>query len=93
MTAAATATARLGLRLATHDKARVARAAALRGVPVSSFVRDAVLREADTAIASSEIVTLSTEESRRFLRALDAPFQPNARLAKAMALASKVKRV
>ena len=90
---AATATARLDLRLVAHDKARIARAAALRGVPVSSFVRDAVLREADTAIASSEIVTLSAEESRRFLRALDAPFQPNARLAEAMALASQVKRL
>lgn len=49
--------ARLDLRLATHDKERIARAAALRGMPVSSFVRDAVLREADAAIAADAVVT------------------------------------
>lgn len=37
-------------------------------------------------------VLLSAEESRRFLRSLATPFQPNARLAKAMAMASQVKR-
>ena len=41
MTAAA---ARLDLRLNPADKARIARAADLRGVPLSAFVRDAVLR-------------------------------------------------
>lgn len=43
--------ARLDLRLNPDDKERIARAAALRGVPVSAFVRDAVLREADSTIA------------------------------------------
>jgi uncharacterized protein (DUF1778 family) len=76
--------ARLDLRLNAADKARIARAASLRGVPVSAFVRDAVLREADTAIAAETIVTLSAAESRRFLKALDKPFKPNARLKKAM---------
>lgn len=78
------ATARLDLRLDARDKERIAKAAALRGMPVSSFVRDAVLREAAATIAAETVVTLSAEESRRFLAALDAPFQPNARLKEAL---------
>lgn len=82
MTAAA---ARLDLRLDPADKARIARAADLRGVPISAFVRDAVMREAESVMAAELTVTLSAKESRRFLEALDAPFQPNARLKKALA--------
>jgi uncharacterized protein (DUF1778 family) len=79
-----TAVARLDLRLDPADKARIARAADLRGVPVSAFVRDAVLREAENVMAAELTVTLSAKESRRFLKALDAPFAPNARLKKAL---------
>jgi len=79
-----TSAARLDLRLNPQDKDRIARAAALRGVAVSAFVRDAVLREAESAIAAETAVALSAEESRRFLAALDKPFAPNARLRKAM---------
>lgn len=42
---------RLDLRLSVEDKNRLRRAAALMGVPVAAFVRDAALREAETAIA------------------------------------------
>ncbi|MDR2208899.1 MAG: DUF1778 domain-containing protein [Azoarcus sp.] len=87
-----TATARLDLRLESHDKDRIAKAAALRGMAVSAFVRDAVLREADTAIAADTVVTLSEDESRRFLAALDEPFRPNARLKKAMDAAARLTR-
>lgn len=45
------APARLELRLGSAEKDRIARAAALRGQAVSAFVRDAVLREAEAAIA------------------------------------------
>lgn len=48
-----TTAARLDLRLNPADKARIARAADLRGVALSAFVRDAVLREADNTIAQS----------------------------------------
>lgn len=80
-----TTAARLDLRLNPTDKARIARAADLRGVPVSAFVRDAVLREAESVMASELTVSLSVEESRRFLKALDAQFRPNAKLKKALA--------
>lgn len=42
---------RLDLRLSTEDKERLRRAAALHGVPLASFVREAALREADNVIA------------------------------------------
>jgi len=79
-----TTAARLDLRLNAGDKHRITRAAALRGMPVSVFVCEAVLREADSAIAADTVVTLSEAETRSFLAALDAPFVPNARLQQAM---------
>lgn len=85
-----TISARLDLRLEARDKDRIAKAAALRGMPLSSFVRDAVLREADAAIAADTVVTLSKAESHRFLDALDAPFRPNVRLKKAMESAARL---
>lgn len=42
---------RLDLRLDAGDKDRIRQAAALRGVPLATFVRDAALREAETVIA------------------------------------------
>ena len=80
-----TSAARLDLRLNPADKVRIARAADLRGVPVSAFVRDAVLRAAESVMAAELTVALSAEESRRFLKALDVPFQPNAKLKEALA--------
>ena len=79
-----TATDRLDLRLNPADKARISRAADLRGVPLSTFVRDAVLRETENVMAAELSVALSAEESRRFLAALDKPFAPNPQLLKAM---------
>lgn len=80
-----TGAAHLEFRLNTSDKDRIARAADLRGVPLSVFVRDAVLREADSVMAAELSVTLSAAKSRRILKALNAPFRPNAKLKKALA--------
>jgi uncharacterized protein (DUF1778 family) len=80
-----TADARLDLRLNPADKARISRAASLRGVPISAFVRDAVMRETENVMAAELTVTLSVEESKRFVKALDAPFRPNAKLKRALA--------
>jgi uncharacterized protein (DUF1778 family) len=88
----ATAAARLDLRLNAADKARIARAADLRGVPLSTFVREAVLRETEGVMASELTVSLSPAESRRFLTALNKPFKPNARLKKAMQDARRLMR-
>ncbi len=85
-----TATARIDLRLESREKERIAKAAALRGMAVSAFIRDAVLREADTTIAAESVATLSEQESRRFLAALDDRFRPNDRLKRAMQAASRL---
>ncbi|HEX7390028.1 MAG TPA: DUF1778 domain-containing protein [Acidiphilium sp.] len=85
-----TAAARLDLRLDPKDKDLLAHAAALRGVPVSAFVREAVLREAGKVMAAELTVPLSPGESRRFMTALDEPFEPGARLKKAMADAARL---
>lgn len=45
------ATDRLDLRLSAEDKTRIRRAAALHGMPLAAFVREAALREAETVIA------------------------------------------
>lgn len=42
---------RLDLRLSADDKNRIRRAAALHGMPVAAFVREAALREAEMVIA------------------------------------------
>lgn len=83
------AAARLDLRLNAADKERITRAADLRGVPVSVFVREAVLREADEVMTAELSATLSAEESRRLVDALDAPFAPNAKLRAALARLNK----
>jgi len=77
------ATARLDLRLSLKDRERIDRAAALAGLPLATFVRTAVLREADRAVAAESVVTLTLAESKRFLTALNKPFAPNAALRRA----------
>lgn len=42
---------RLDLRLSAEDKNRIRRAAALHGIPVATFVREAALREAEALMA------------------------------------------
>lgn len=81
------ASARLDLRLDPSDKARIARAAELRGMPLSVFIRDTVIREAEQIMAAELTATLSAEASRHILDALDAPFQPGDKLARALARA------
>ena len=81
MTSTAT---RVDLRLNPAGKDRISRAASLRCMAVSAFVRDAALREADNVMAAELTATLSVEESRRFLLALDIPFRPNGKLKKAL---------
>jgi uncharacterized protein (DUF1778 family) len=79
-----TATSRLDIQLSARDRDRIDRAAAIAGLPVQTFVRTAVLREADRTLIAEAMVTLSPEESRRFLAALSKPFAPNRALRRAL---------
>lgn len=76
--------ARLDLRLSARDRERIDRAAALAGLPLATFVRTAVLREADRTVAAESAVTLSPAEAKRFLTVLGRPFAANAALRRAM---------
>ena len=82
--------ARLDRRLEIREKDHIVKAAALRGMAVSALVRDAVLREGDVALAAECVATLSEQESRWFLAALDDQFHLNERLKKAMDAASRL---
>jgi uncharacterized protein (DUF1778 family) len=79
---------RFELRLNSAEKQRIQSAAQLRGQPISAFAREVMLREADVVVAEHNRISLSAEESRLFMAALSAPFEPNAKLAKAIARAS-----
>ena len=79
------AASRLELRINAQDKKVVSRAAELQGEGVSAFARTVLVREAKRIVESEQTVVLSPEESRRFLKALDRPFAPNAALRKALA--------
>jgi len=85
-----TAAARLDLRLTSADKKRIETAARLRGLPISSFIRSAVLSEAEQTLATEFELRLSPAESRRLVAALSKPFAPNAALRKAMARGNKL---
>ncbi len=84
------AASRLELRINAQDKKVVSRAAELVGEGVSAFARAVLVREAKRIVESEQTVVLSPEESRRFLKALDRPFAPNAALRKAMAKGDKL---
>ena len=84
------ATARLDLRLSARDRERIERAANLAGLPLATFVRTAVLREADRTVAAESVATLSPNESKRFLATLGKPFAPNVALHRAMKRGDKL---
>jgi uncharacterized protein (DUF1778 family) len=84
------ANSRLELRISARDKQYVNRAAELQGEAVSSFARTVLVNEAKRIVESEQTATLSVAESRRFLKALERPFAPNAALRKAMAKGEKL---
>jgi uncharacterized protein (DUF1778 family) len=79
-----TATTRLDLRLSARERKRIERAAALAGLPLTTFVRTAALREADRTLAGQPAVHMSPAESKRLVAAISKPFGPNAALQRAL---------
>lgn len=78
-----TASARLEVRLDARRKAMVERAAQLLGQTVSSFTASTLTREAQEVIERFGAVSLSDADRDAFLKALDNPPKPNARLKRA----------
>lgn len=81
--------ARFDLKLDKREKALFARAAELMGTTMAGFVRAAAKEKASTLIEQQARVTLSEQEARQLLDALDAPFEPNPALQKALDAADR----
>jgi uncharacterized protein (DUF1778 family) len=67
---------RLVARVTADDKAVIARAAALAGQSVGSFIVTEARKAALQTIESRERIILNAEQSRRFVEALLAPPRP-----------------
>src|SRR5712692_2324631 len=61
---------RLDLRIDPDQKRQLERAAALQGESVTELVLRGALHEAEKAIRTYQILTLSAEDSRTFVKAL-----------------------
>lgn len=84
------ADSRLEVRISVRDKHFVTRAAELQGEAVSTFARSVLVSEARRIVESEQTIELSSTESRRFLKAIDRPFVPNAALRKALSKGGKL---
>ncbi len=74
----------IDLRTTAEIKERLARAAALTGRTISSFLISAALERANRVIAGEQTITLSQRDWDRLMAVLDNPPPPNAALKKAM---------
>ena len=84
MTNTAVALDRIDIRLGKDDKGMLQLAASYEGMALSAFIRKAALDVARSVVERNERITLSREEAKRIIAALDRPFEPNAALTKAM---------
>jgi uncharacterized protein (DUF1778 family) len=74
----------LNLRIKPDERGLIDRAAELTGKTRTDFVLDAARRAAIEALGERSLFTVDAATYARFLAALDAPLQPNARLARTM---------
>ena len=71
---------RLEYRLASDEKEIIERAAALSGSNTTDFVRSTMLVAAREAVRMHEVIQLTAEGSRAFVKALIDPPEPNEHL-------------
>jgi uncharacterized protein (DUF1778 family) len=76
---------RLEARVTAELKRTVAHAAQLAGRSLTDFVLESVRKSAHETILEHEVIRLSANESRAFVRALVHPPKPNAKLRAAFA--------
>ncbi len=75
---------RIEARLTVDQKALVARAAALEGVSISSFIVQRALDSAARTVEQHELVRLSAKDSKRIAEALLDPPEPTPALMEAV---------
>ena len=66
----------LSMRLAEADLAIIDRAASLRGLSRTEFMRDAAVRTAEEVIMENTVIRMSPDGFAAFLELLDRPAQP-----------------
>ena len=74
----------LNLRIKPEVRSLIDRAASLTGRNRTDFVLDAARRAAEDALLDRNVITVSPQTYAAFLKRLDAPPKPNARLRRAM---------
>lgn len=74
---------RIELRLSAQDKAKLARAAALKRTDLTGYILGAVLPRAEADISEAETVNLSARDSARVLQLLENPPAPTEALVRA----------
>ena len=74
----------LNLRIKPEMRGLIDRAAGLMGKNRTNFVLDAALRAAEDALLDRTMIAASPKAYARFLKRLDAPPRPNARLRRIM---------
>lgn len=90
MSSKTTALDRIDLRLGSDDKGMLQLAASYEGVSLAAFIRKAALEVARSVVERNERLTLSREDARKIIEALDQPFAPNQALIKAMKTAETI---
>ena len=90
MTTGTAALDRVDLRLGSDDKGLLKWAASYEGVSMAAFIRKAALEVARSVVERNERLTLSREDARKIIAALDQPFVPNEALRNAMRAAEAI---
>ena len=84
MTAAATERGRVTARIPAKVQETLELAAAMVGATVNQFMVQTALREAERIIEQERVIRLSARDAAIFLRALENPPPPNAKLKAAL---------
>ena len=79
-----TATARIEMRCQEHEKELLHRAAALKGMNTTEFIRELALEQAQIVINQAESIALGAKSYRQVLDLLENPPEPNEALRSAM---------
>ena len=75
---------KISTEVPAHHGAKIEEAAAWRGVPVSSFVIEAAVKEAEQAIQKERLIELTRDDAELIVSLLDNPPEPHAAMRKAI---------
>src|SRR6188768_79845 len=74
----------LNIRIRPEERGLIDRAAKVRGTNRTDFILDAAKRAAEDALLDRALISVSPTAYAEFVKRLDAPAKPNARLRRTM---------